>query len=83
MVTVEGRRLEASLEPNPDLFWAIRGGGGNFVVAALEYQLHPVGQVLSGALTYPAERIPELLQAFNRFSKAPRMNERVRSVIAV
>ena len=68
VVTVDGRLLEASQKSNPDLFWAIRGGGGNFgVVTALEYQLHPVGQVLSGALTYPAGRIPELLRDFARF----------------
>ena len=68
VVTVDGRRVEASQKSNPDLFWAIRGGGGNFgVVTALEYQLHPVGQVVSGALTYPAGRIAELLQDFVRF----------------
>jgi hypothetical protein len=68
VVTVDGRQVEASQKSNPDLFWAIRGGGGNFgVVTALEYQLHPVGEVLSGALTYTAGRIPELLQAFVRF----------------
>ena len=68
VVTVDGREVEASQKSNPDLFWAIRGGGGNFgVVTSLEYQLHPVGEVLSGALTYPAGRIPDLLQAFVRF----------------
>jgi hypothetical protein len=68
VVTVDGRRVEASQRSNTDLFWAIRGGGGNFgVVTALEYQLHPVGQVVSGALTYPAGRIAELLQEFVRF----------------
>jgi FAD/FMN-containing dehydrogenase len=68
VVTVDGRRVEASQKSNTDLFWAIRGGGGNFgVVTALEYQLHPVGQVVSGALTYPAGRIAELLQDFVRF----------------
>src|SRR5215469_5634285 len=68
VVTVDGRQMEASQKANPDLFWAIRGGGGNFcVVTALEYQLHPVGQVLSGTLIYPAGGIPELLQAFVRF----------------
>ncbi len=68
VVTVDGREVEASQTSNPDLFWAIRGGGGNFgVLTALEYQLHQVGQVLSGALTYPAGRIPELMQAFVRF----------------
>lgn len=68
VVTVDGRQLEASPKSNPDLFWAIRGGGGNFgVVTTLEYQLHPVDQVLSGALTYPPGRIPDLLQAFVKF----------------
>ena len=68
VVTVDGRQVEASQQSNPDLFWAIRGGGGNFaVMTALEYQLHPVGEVFSGTLTYSAGRIPELLQAFLRF----------------
>ena len=68
VVTVDGRQIEASQQSNPDLFWAIRGGGGNFgVVTTLEYQLHPVGEVVSGALMYPAGRLPELLQAFDRF----------------
>jgi FAD/FMN-containing dehydrogenase len=73
VVTVDGRRVEASQKSNPDLFWAIRGGGGNFgVVTTLEYQLHPVGQVVSGALTYPAGSIAELLQEFVRFlARAP------------
>ena len=68
VVTVDGKQVEASQKSNPDLFWAIRGGGGNFgVVTALEYQLHPVGQVVSGALMYPAGHLPELLHAFVRF----------------
>ena len=68
VVTVDGRQVEASQKSNPDLFWAIRGGGGNFgVVTTLEYQLHPVGEVMSGGLMYPVGRIPELLQAFVRF----------------
>jgi hypothetical protein len=73
VVTVDGRRVEASHDSNPDLFWAIRGGGGNFgVVTALEYQLHPVQEVVSGALLYPAGRISELLETFVKFlSGAP------------
>ena len=68
VVTVDGRQIEASQKSNPDLFWAIRGGGGNFgVVTALEYQLHPVGEVLSGGLTYPAGRIADLMQEFVKF----------------
>ena len=74
VVTVDGRQVEASQTTNPDLFWAIRGGGGNFgVVTALEYQLHPVGEVLSGPLIYP----PAVRQSFCKFSLAfstgPRM----------
>ncbi|MBA3915061.1 MAG: FAD-binding oxidoreductase [Acidobacteriales bacterium] len=68
IVTVDGRQIESSPKVNSDLFWAIRGGGGNFgVVTALEYQLHPVDQVLSGALIYPPGRIPDLLQGFVKF----------------
>ena len=71
VVTVDGRQLEASQKSNPDLFWGIRGGGGNFGVAtAFEYQLHPVSEVLAGALIYPAGRIPEMLQAFVKFAGA-------------
>jgi FAD binding domain-containing protein/berberine-like enzyme len=71
VVMVDGRQVEASQESNSDLFWAIRGGGGNFgVVTAFEYRLHPVGEVLSGALTYPAGRIPNVLQAFVKFAGA-------------
>src|SRR5215469_8129492 len=71
VVTVDGRQLEASRDSNPDLFWAIRGGGGNFgVVTTLEYQLHAIGEVLSGTLMYPAGRLPELLHAFVTFLDA-------------
>jgi hypothetical protein len=69
VVTVDERQVEASQNSNPDLFWAIRGGGGNFGVAtAFEYRLHPVSEVLSGALMYPAGRIPELLHAYAKFA---------------
>ena len=73
VVTADGRQVEASHESNPDLFWAIRGGGGNFgVVTSLNYRLHPVGEVVSGSLTYPPGRIPDLLQSFVTFlRKAP------------
>ena len=71
VVTVDGRQLEASSETNPDLFWAIRGGGGNFaVVTALEYRLYPLTNVLAGTMTYPPGRIAELLQAFAKFVAA-------------
>jgi hypothetical protein len=71
VVLVGGKQVEASHESNPDLFWAIRGGGGNFgVVTSFEYRLHPVGEVLKGMLTYPPGRIPELLQGFAKFTRA-------------
>ena len=48
---------------NADLFWGLRGGGGNFgVVTSFEYRLHPVGQVLGGMLVYPVERAKEVLR---------------------
>src|SRR5437667_3259432 len=51
MVTADGRVLLASTEENADLFWAVRGGGGNFGVAAsFEYRLHPVGPTITGGL---------------------------------
>lgn len=69
VVTVDGKQLEASLTSNPDLFWAIRGGGGNFgVVTSFEYRLHPVSEILSGTLTYPAHQ--EQLHAFAKYVAA-------------
>jgi FAD/FMN-containing dehydrogenase len=57
MVTADGRRLTASDEEHPDLFWAIRGGGGNFGVATqLCFRLYPVGMVYGGWLVLPATR---------------------------
>src|SRR5262249_44466878 len=65
LVTVDGREVEASLTSAPDLFWAIRGGGGNFAVASsLEFRLHPVKEVLAGTLVYPTGRTSRLLEAF-------------------
>lgn len=73
LVTVDGRQVEAGQNSDPDLFWAIRGGGGNFGVATtLEYRLHPLTDVLGGTLVYPAGRISQLLQAFVTFvAEAP------------
>jgi len=71
VVTVDGREVEASPNSNADLFWALRGGGGNFgVVTTLEYRLHPVSEVLAGALVYPPGRIRELLHAYVKFMDA-------------
>jgi FAD/FMN-containing dehydrogenase len=68
LVTADGRFVEANENSNPDLFWAIRGGGGNFGVAtALAYRLHPVTNVVSGKLVYPAGQAQQLIEAFVKF----------------
>ncbi len=60
VVTAEGRVLEVDAESHPDLFWAIRGGGGDFgVVTRFDYRLHPVDLVTGGMLALPAT--PETL----------------------
>jgi FAD/FMN-containing dehydrogenase len=64
VVTADGRFLTASEEENEDLFWAIRGGGGNFgVVTSFEYRLHPVGpEVMCTFVLYPGDRATEVLR---------------------
>jgi FAD/FMN-containing dehydrogenase len=74
VVTADGRLLHASDRDNSDLFWALRGGGGNFgVVTSFEFRLHPVGpQVLSGLIVYPFARAKELFSAYRAaVAKAP------------
>ena len=63
VITAEGKRVRASAQENPDLFWAIRGGGGNFgVVTLFEFQLHPVGpEVFSGLVVFPFNQAKALL----------------------
>ena len=71
VATADGRLLRASPDQNEDLFWGIRGGGGNFgVVTAFEFQLHPVGPVLAGGLSYPAEIASKILRFYDEFVKA-------------
>lgn len=63
MVTADGEIVMASGEENPDLFWALRGGGGNFgVVTRLHFALHPLGDVTGGVLVFPATR--DVLRAY-------------------
>jgi FAD/FMN-containing dehydrogenase len=69
VVTADGRLLHASATEHEDLWWAIRGGGGNFgVVTAFEFRLHEAGpQVLGGLIFHPAERAPSLLRLLREF----------------
>jgi hypothetical protein len=69
VVTADGRFLRASAEENPDLFWGLRGGGGNFgVVTSFEYRLHPVATVLAGMVVHPFARAREVLAFYGDFS---------------
>jgi FAD/FMN-containing dehydrogenase len=73
VVAAAGEVVRASAEDDRDLFWGLRGGGGNFgVVSSLEYQLHPVGPVTSGLVGHRIERARDVLQFFRDFaSSAP------------
>ena len=66
LVTADGQVLRASEEENADLFWAIRGGGGNFGIAtSLEYNLHPVGPMITGGVVaHPFGRAVDMLRFF-------------------
>jgi FAD/FMN-containing dehydrogenase len=72
LVTADGRLITASASENPDLFWGIRGGGGNFgVVTSFEYRLHPVGPtVLAGGVVYPFDQAREVLRFYAEYSLA-------------
>lgn len=73
IVTAEGQLLTANTDLHPDLFWAVRGGGGNFgVVTAFEYRLHPGSSVLTGTFLYPLDQAREVLRGYHDFtSTAP------------
>jgi hypothetical protein len=69
LVTADGQIRIVDAEHEPELFWALRGGGGNFgVVTAMEFELFPVEQVYAGVLFFPFERAEEVLQAWGRWT---------------
>jgi hypothetical protein len=74
LVLASGERVRASSGENPDLFWAIRGGGGNFgVVTSFTFRLHEVGTVIGGPTFWPVEQGTEILSAYREFlPSAPR-----------
>jgi hypothetical protein len=82
IVTADGRVLQASETENPDLFWAIRGGGGNFGIATrLEFQLHPMPEtVFGGLIFYAPENGPELMRRYNEICKT--MPDSVTTILA-
>ena len=73
IVTADLKALHTDTKVNDDLFWAIRGGGGNFGIAtSFEYQLQPVKEILGGSFVYPVSEARSILKFFNEFmSNAP------------
>ncbi len=71
VVTADGNQLRASETENADLFWGLRGGGGNFgIVTSFEFQLHPVGpNVLSGLIAFPFDQAKSVITQFARFTE--------------
>jgi FAD/FMN-containing dehydrogenase len=69
VVTADGRLVHASADENADLFWGLRGGGGNFgIVTSFEYSLHPVGPlVMGGPVIYPGELATDILRFYREF----------------
>ena len=72
LVTADGRVVRASADENADLFWAIRGGGGNFGIAtSLEYALHPVGPIITGGVVaHPLSRALQRADVLPRHLRA-------------
>ena len=65
LVTADGEVVEVTAESDPDLFWALRGGGGNFGVAtSFNYRLHPLGMVTGGLIAHPIDAAPGLLRFY-------------------
>ena len=69
MITAEGKKIRASENDNADLFWAIRGGGGNFgVVTQFEFQLFPLGpEIVAGLIVFPFNQAKQVLTSYRQF----------------
>ncbi len=74
VVLADGSFVTASEKSNSDLFWALRGGGGNFgVVTNFEFRLHPVKDIVGGPMFFEVEDAPDVIRAFDQYiTKAPR-----------
>jgi FAD/FMN-containing dehydrogenase len=72
VVLADGSQVHASASEHPDLFWALRGGGGNFgVVTTFEFQTHPLGAtVMAGPTFWPVEQTPEVMRFYREFLPA-------------
>jgi FAD/FMN-containing dehydrogenase len=74
VVLADGERVRASADENAELFWALRGGGGNFgVVTSFLFRAHPVGTVVAGPTFWPIEQAADVMRAYREFlPQAPR-----------
>jgi FAD/FMN-containing dehydrogenase len=71
LVTADGELVRTDRDNEPELFWALRGGGGNFgVVTALEFDLYPIAEVYAGMMLFPIERADEVLHAWHEWTAA-------------
>jgi FAD/FMN-containing dehydrogenase len=71
IVLADGQQVRASADENPELYWAVRGGGGNFgVVTEFTFRAHPVSDVVGGPTFWPIEQTQELLEAYREFQPA-------------
>ncbi len=71
VVLADGTQTRASADENPELFWAVRGGGGNFgVVTSFRFRAHPVSNVLAGPTFWPLEQTPEVMRFYREFMPA-------------
>jgi FAD/FMN-containing dehydrogenase len=69
LVDAEGTERRVDAGSDPELFWALRGGGGDFgIVTALEFELLPIPEIFAGALVFPSERAAEVLHAWHEFT---------------
>ncbi|HEY1367930.1 MAG TPA: FAD-binding protein [Gaiellaceae bacterium] len=70
LVTADGELVRADRDHHPDLFWALRGGGGSFgIVTALEFELYPIREVYAGAMFWPLDRAAEILAAWRDWAE--------------
>ena len=81
VVLADGHRVTASEKQHPDLFWALRGGGGNFgVVTAFHFRAHPVKTIVGGPTLWPMEQAPEVMRWYREF--LPRAPEELNGFFA-
>jgi FAD/FMN-containing dehydrogenase len=81
LVTADGRQLRCDRDNEPDLFWALRGGGGSFgVVTAIELELFPIEQAYAGVLWYPIERGSEVLHAWRELTHSDDLPDELTTV---